>query len=93
LKFVSVAFFAIRVILPDAKETNFGIESLSFNLPFFSLLSLKFVSVAFFAIRVILPDAKETNFGIESLSFNPNFSFSNASTRGFLWFQYGFLNP
>jgi len=32
LKFVSVASFAIRVILPDAKETNFGIESLSFNL-------------------------------------------------------------
>jgi len=29
LKFVSVASFAIRVTLPDAKETNFGIESLS----------------------------------------------------------------
>jgi len=60
LKFVSVASFAIRVILPDAKETNFGIESLSFNLPFLLQLSLKFVSVATFAIRVILPDAITT---------------------------------
>ena len=43
-----LASFAIRIILPDAKETNFVIESLSFNLPLLLRVVDFFIDIAGF---------------------------------------------